>query len=131
MKLMTLFRTQTLKLEKSMTWIVTLSFSFSKQRSLSTRWRNQTTISILLTDMKIIIYSQIVIGKSIGKFKIKPKNLWFDKLCILRAKSYSILCSNSKENKLKLKGKANASNNQIQFKDYFKSLLEEIKKTCR
>ena len=64
--------------------------------------------------------------KAFGKFKIEsPRSLWIDKLCLLRAKSFSFVFSIDKENRTKLKGIEKDFGYRIEFKDFYSWLLEK------
>ena len=64
--------------------------------------------------------------KAVGKFRIEtPKSLWIDKLCILRAKSWSFVCSGKTENKAKLKGIKKPARDEIDYKVVHNCLMGE------
>ena len=68
--------------------------------------------------------------KIIGKFKIEtPKSIWIDEFVCLRSKAYSFKCKDNKEDKNKIKGIPNLSQNTLNLKNItIVYLVKNIKK---
>ena len=54
-----------------------------------------------------------------------PKRVSVDKLCIMRAKSHSFVCSNIEESRTKLKGIKEVARDETDFKDCYNRTMEQ------